>query len=452
MSTNQAIFTLKNQISSLKEQVSAAMSLVEMDGDDETAIAKLEGLTAETEKAMEQLKVLEKAEATIKSRAVPIGDAPSFIRHRGTNSKGAFENFVKIATAEVLGGIHRMPLSMSLEHFFPDDNEVKAVASITTKAAAPLGTTTDPNYARELTNQGVGEFWDLLKPSSMVAKLPFKPLNFMGNPTIKIPMRTDTGAVSALNNFHAHWVAEGSPIRVGSAVVGSTILSRYFLGIIGVWSRQLSEMSVPAISELIRNWMLQDTSQYLDATFFSNAPAVPNLMPAGILNGIGAANTHTSLGNTPANMQADFRVMLSTMAGNMLGERPFWLMSSDIFFGLSTVLSAQGTLQFPSVQNGTLHGVPILHSPTFPAKTILLIDTAQIYMATDAPSFAVSTEAALHMDNDPATVAPLSNGGAVADPIRSLWQTDSIGLRMVAGISFSAMRSGAVQLLDTVNY
>jgi len=53
------------------------------------------------------------------------------------------------------------------------------------------------------------------------------------------------------------------------------------------------------------------------------------------------------------------------------------------------------------------------------------------------------------MDTVPAAIA---NGGGVAAPARSLFQTNSVGLRMITPVSWSLRAAGAVAWMAGVNW
>ena len=50
------------------------------------------------------------------------------------------------------------------------------------------------------------------------------------------------------------------------------------------------------------------------------------------------------------------------------------------------------------------------------------------------------------------TPLALNDGSTVADPVRSFFQTDSMGVRMVLDVNWKMVRSGMVQWIDTTSY
>ena len=64
------------------------------------------------------------------------------------------------------------------------------------------------------------------------------------------------------------------------------------------------------------------------------------------------------------------------------------------------------------------------------------------------PDIDVSTEAVLHMSDDPLDIV-LS--GVTADPTRSVYQTDAIAIRMILPIAFAKRRADAVAYISGVS-
>jgi hypothetical protein len=98
---------------------------------------------------------------------------------------------------------------------------------------------------------------------------------------------------------------------------------------------------------------------------------------------------------------------------------------------------------------GTLLGYPVITSTTMTADTLIILDAADFITATgDVPNFSVSDQAVLHME-DTTPLAISTTTTAVAAPVRSLWQTDSIGIRMIMDINWALRRTGVVALLTS---
>jgi len=68
-----------------------------------------------------------------------------------------------------------------------------------------------------------------------------------------------------------------------------------------------------------------------------------------------------------------------------------------------------------------------------------------------APRFEVSEQALLHMDSDPAQISTAGAPNLIAGGVRSLFQTDTIGLRMILQAAW-ALRAPAVAYIADVSW
>ena len=63
----------------------------------------------------------------------------------------------------------------------------------------------------------------------------------------------------------------------------------------------------------------------------------------------------------------------------------------------------------------------------------------------------VSTSATLHMeDTSPTAIGTAGSPNVVAAPVRSLFQTDVTGIKMVLPVTWAMRRAGQISMLDTV--
>jgi hypothetical protein len=91
---------------------------------------------------------------------------------------------------------------------------------------------------------------------------------------------------------------------------------------------------------------------------------------------------------------------------------------------------------------------PILPCTAIASNDLVAVAAHGIASATDEqPEFSTMREAAVHMDDLPAAIAP--PGGPASAPVRSFWQTDTIGLQLKSGISWGLRDARAVAWLTT---
>lgn len=406
--------------------------------DDAAAIAMAEQVQT-VEKLTTELDGLKAAEAAIQksvSRSPEgAGIVKSTPKHKGEN------DLVKAALVTFEAHLKRVPVMQIAEERYGHDEAAKAVIGVVSKAAQNPAMTSVNGWAAELVREGYGAFMDMLKPESVIPRLPLNRFSFDGYNSLKIPMRN----AAANPNLAGAFRAEGAPIRVGALSLGSLTLTPKSLGVIGTFTMELFERSTPNIEQVIREAMVSDTAAALDTAFLGNA-AGSATVPAGILNGLAGGNTAASAGTTSANIVTDLRARMQAMAGANMGKRPVWIMNPARAWGLQLALTAAGTPLFPEMANGSLLGIPVVTSTTVAAGSVYLIDAAEIFFAGGAPSFMGTDVATIHEeDTTPAQISTAGTPNVVAAPVRSLFQTNSAALRCMWNVDWLVGRAGAVQ-------
>jgi hypothetical protein len=106
--------------------------------------------------------------------------------------------------------------------------------------------------------------------------------------------------------------------------------------------------------------------------------------------------------------------------------------------------NAGGDFPFKAEINGnTLQGYPVIVSSTCTLGMVILLDAADFMTVVgDDPRFDVSDQATLHFeDTTPLQLTTGAQGSAVAaTPTRSLFQTDSLGLRLLLPMNWAMRR------------
>jgi hypothetical protein len=122
----------------------------------------------------------------------------------------------------------------------------------------------------------------------------------------------------------------------------------------------------------------------------------------------------------------------------------------------ASLASAANTGIFPfkdEVGRGTLNNIPIIDSATVPSKTVALVDAADfVVMQGDNTRFEMSDQATLHMEDTTPLDLVSGSPGTVASPQRSLFQTDSLALRMVFPVNWAFRRTGMVAYTTGVTW
>jgi hypothetical protein len=89
----------------------------------------------------------------------------------------------------------------------------------------------------------------------------------------------------------------------------------------------------------------------------------------------------------------------------------------------------------------------VIVSSTVPAGVVIALDAADFFSATgDDPRFDVSDQATLHMeDTTPLAIGTAGAPPTVAAPVQSMFQTDTLALRMILPMSWAMRRAVQVE-------
>jgi hypothetical protein len=144
--------------------------------------------------------------------------------------------------------------------------------------------------------------------------------------------------------------------------------------------------------------------------------------------------------------------LITGTKGNL--RAPVWVMNpGDVLAASLLTTTAVGETPFrEEIARGTLAGIPILTSATVAADTMYLIDAADFTSATgEDPQFTISDQAVIHMeDTSPSGITTGGATPAFASPVRSMFQTDCLAIKMLLDINWGMRRTGVVQWSDTL--
>jgi HK97 family phage major capsid protein/HK97 family phage prohead protease len=433
MNLAERIRAAEAELTGLRDQIT---TLSDKDDLTDTEVTEMETLSDKAEELGKRLASMKKAESALalsakSSKPGAKATVPATARRERDKAELLFRAAYTIAKSHV----GNRSLGEIILSDFGGDRELEAVVL----AASNPAMTTVQGWAAELIETQVGEFLDLLAPESVWARLSGLRLTFDRAGAFRLPGRTARG-------LGGNFVGEGAPIPVKQATLGSVLLSPFKMAVITTMTRELAQRSAPAAEPLFRQMMIEDTAIAID-TAFLDATAASAVRPAG-LQVLGAGTA--SAGDTIANIVTDLKGMITAMVTAGAGRRPVWIMNDVQRIGLMTALSStEDSRPFADeVRGGTLMGYPIIASINVPTGLVALVDQAELAQGYgDSPAIDMSNQATLHMEDT--TPLPLVTGaqgsGVAASPMRSLFQTDSLGLRLVWDISWAFRRAGAAQ-------
>ena len=453
----------------LAEQIQAAQAAINVDTAalealtvkmaeapaDETLLTQVDALATTLDGRRKSLETLTKAERSLAARAQPIGGpgtgSPLVLsaQHR---EKGNIELLVRAAVVALEAHIFKRSPEECFKARYSDAGEAtRIMVGLTTKVATPQGPAMSnvAGYAAELVHQTYAAFMDALVGQACVPEIPFVSVGtFETGAPIVIPYRAQRAAYPA--NFDAAFRKEGDPIRVGRLTTASHTMSPYTMGVIGSFTKELFKRSTPNIEALIRQAMLEDTAEMLDGYVFSATAAVVGQQPAGLLNGIQAADTGASSGATFDDINTDLQARVKQLfTVRRLGKNAVWVMNTANKMALASITNPLGTWPFrDEVATGKLKGLPIVAGLYIDPTRVFLVDGGAIAWAGGIPIFEASDQATIHEESD--TPQPLVQGAGTATPARSLFQTHSAAIKSLWELSWLQLYPGAVQEITGV--
>lgn len=357
---------------------------------------------------------------------------------------------LRAATIKLLAHLHKESPEVIRQRAYGDDEATKVVFDHMTKAATAPAMTTTSGWASQLVQTVNADFMETLLPASVYPSLAARGLrlNFGRNGAITIPSRSATPTIAG------SFVAEGAPIPVRQGAFTSQTFTPKKMAVISTFTREMAEHSVPAIEGLIRDAIQEDTSVAVD-TVLLDAGAATGIRPAGLRNGV-TVTTATAGGGIAA-LVADAKNLVGALitATNGNVRAPVWIMNPAQALSVSLTSNAGGDFVFAdAMNNGNFLGYPVIQSPTVAAGMLILVDAADFVSVTgDDPRFDMSDQATLHMeDTTPLAIGTAGTPNSVAAPVRSLFQTDSIGLRMILPMNWGMRRAGVLAWTEGVTW
>lgn len=451
MRITDQIKSAETDLNGLRDQLAALAENDDLDGDD---LVLFESLPDEIERTEKRIDSLKRAEKVLGLRAARSNDddqpangspASPAVNQRplsvSRKKVDPVDYFVRAAVCQARAFMLQQPLERALHDSYGDDEATKIILRAVTNPAM----TTVTGWAAELVQQAVEGFIDTLKPASIYGPLSNRgsKFTFGRNGSIKIPGRAKTP------NLAGSWIGEGAPKPVRKLGLTSITLMPYKLAVISTFTEEMAAYSTPQIEQVIRQAMADDTSTSLDSYLIDDV-AASAIRPAGLLVGATPVTPNTTESD-PLAMAADLKNLAAAIVANGGGRDIVFLMNPVQAMGIGLAQATDGT--FITVPDQLTRAV--ISSQTVPVDTVIAVDAADFATATgDMPKYSVSDQATIHEEDT--TPLPLATGpqgtAVVASPIRSLWQTDSIGVRMVLDVSWAMRRAGMVAVSEGVTW
>jgi HK97 family phage major capsid protein/HK97 family phage prohead protease len=437
----KSMSTLSQRIEDAQNDLNAKRDrLVELNGAEPLDLDAIEALTADVDVAERTITALKASEAKVGIRAAVAAPAVarSPLGFKQKEVKG-LDLLVRAVTAKGLSFVSGKAIERVLDERYPGHE----ATALMCRADQTLGTTTGSHWADDIVRTTYADFLGALTGKSVYPDLRARGigLSFDGNGTVSIPSRTGGTA-------NGSFVAEGSPIRVGKVTTASTTMTARKMGVIVPFSRELAKRSTPAIEALVRQAIIEDTAATLDSKLL-DATAGDSARPAGLLNGVSATASGYGGGDHQA-VKADFQALLAPFIAANAADNITVIMNPAQGLAIAMMDGPTNNANWFGPIAGRVNLVESTHAT---ANRLIAIRNSDFATALgDAPEFDISEQATIHMEDTTPLEIVSGTGPTTADPVRSLWQTASIGVRMIMDVSWKMRRSGMVAWIDTTSY
>lgn len=438
--------TLSQRIEDAQNELNVKRDrLVELSGASEIDVDALDALTDEVDAAERALATLRKTEAKIGAGATAAAPgAPAIARMPLGYRQKEVDGLDLMVRAMVVQGVAAFgPGNKSIDRILDERYPGHEATAIVCRADQTIGTTTVSGWASELLQTVNSGFLQALTGMSVYPRLRDRGvgLSFDGTGTIKLPRRTAGGAGGG-------FVAEGAPIRVGRITTAAAELTPKKMGVIVPFSRELARRSTPAIEAIVRRGILEDTAAVLDAALL-DATASSTARPAGLLNGVSAVASGYGGGDHVA-VKEDFKALLAPFIAANAADNITVIMNPAQALSIAMMDGPDNNAGWFS---GISSRVNIVESTYATAGRLIAMRNSDFYTAVgDAPEFDINETATVHMEDTTPLEIVSGTGPTTADPVRSFYQTATVGVRMLMDVSWVMGRPSMVQWIDGTTY
>ncbi|PDS29589.1 phage major capsid protein [Rhizobium phaseoli] len=289
------------------------------------------------------------------------------------------------------------------------------------KAAIAAGSLGDPQWAGQLADMAAASSAFL---QSLGGRSAFGALLDQGILT-RAPLHSRVGAVA--EGAVAAVSGEGRARPVSRMTLDGDALSPQQADAIIVLSREVIENSSAASQAFVSRQLRRAVAKALDA---------------GALSTLISSATPTFAATT--NHVSDLKQMLDTV--NSGEGRLAWIAAPDVGNSIALLNDGRGTASPEGVSE--FLGLPLAISPGLAAGTLVLLDGDRILADVEAIGVDISRFATLQMNDEPTMDATTPT----ATPVVSLWQTNSVGIKISALFGAVAGTPDAIAVLTNVEW
>lgn len=247
-----------------------------------------------------------------------------------------------------------------------------------------------------------------------------------------------------------YWVGQSKAIPVSAQDFNEVTLTSLDVGAISVISLKLMRESSPSAEMLVRDGLIEAIAQRIDTTFLGNAAEVSGVSPAGMLRSVSAFSSDGIDGD---GLRADIKQLYAPFISAKNASGLTFVCNKSLAKSIQLMRNALGQAEFTGVtQNGgTLEGDPLVTGDNVNANHLLLLKPSDIYKIGDRGiTVSMSRDATIEMNSVPAGASDTPT--ASSNTLVSMFQTESVALKVVRPLSFAKRRTHVVQYIDDANY
>jgi HK97 family phage prohead protease len=309
------------------------------------------------------------------------------------------------------------------------------------KAAVAGGGTGSGEWGAELAQSDTrfsGDFVEFLYAATIFDRLPLRSV------PARVHIKGQDGAGTG------YWVGESKAIPVTKPDFSDVELTPLKVGAIAVCSKELVRDSSPSAELWIRDSIAQAIAQRVDTTFLSASAAVSGVSPAGILNGLSLSSPS---GTNAAAVRDDLLTLYTGFLTAKNASGLVQIMTPSMAKAISLLVNANGFKEFPNLKadGGDLEGDQVYTGDNVTPGYWILLKPSDIWKIGDGGvEFSMSDSATIEQNDAPQGASDTPT--AASATLMSLWQTESVGFKVVRSINFQKRRSSAVAALQDAEY
>lgn len=350
----------------------------------------------------------------------------------------AFEgqNYTRLVIAKTLARLSDVS-AVGIAHKRWGQSNPQLVETI--KAAVAGGGTDAGEWGAELVHidRYTADFIEYLYSRTVFDKLPLREV------PANINIAGQDGAATG------YWVGQSKSIPVSKVDFMDVNLTPLKVAALAVVSKELLRDSSPSAEKLVRDALVEASAQRVDQTFLGASAASAGVSPAGILNGVTAG---TSAGSDIEGLIADVKALYAGFIAANNADGLQFVTTQSLAKSIGLIQNVMGNFAFPglSASGGSLLGDPLIAGGNVGVGDLILLKPSDIYKIGDrGVEVSLSTEAAIQMADNPdgASDTPTANASVV-----SMFQTDSVAIKVVRPLNFAKRRASAVAYIGDADY